>query len=59
MYLECCIFNFLKVEVFYIYKYFFYVFKKELKVKLDFKKCVVLVMGDKIVSWMKYLMLKM
>lgn len=50
MYLECCIFNFLKVEVFYIYKYYFYVFKKELKVKLDFKKCVVLVMGDKIVS---------
>lgn len=50
MYLECCIFNFFKVEVFYIYKYFFYVFKKELKVKLDFKKCVVLVMGDKIVS---------
>lgn len=59
MHSECCTPNLLKVEAFYIHKYFSYVFKKELKVKSDFKKCAVSAMGDKTASWMKYLMLKM
>lgn len=50
MHSECCTPNLLKVEAFYIHKYFSYVFKKELKVKSDFKKCAVSAMGDKTAS---------
>lgn len=51
MHSECCTPNLFKVEAFSIYiQIIFYVFKKELKVKSDFKKCAVSAMGDKTVS---------
>lgn len=50
MHSECCTPNLFKVEAFYIYTNIFYVFKKELKVKSDLKKCAVSAMGDKTVS---------